>query len=58
MEANDAGETVNHYNFTVTAANDEVVAGLSNGDYDIAALATNVAANLYNKTSGGVQIAP
>ena len=56
MEANDAGETVNHYNFTVTAANDEVVAGLSNGDYDIAALATNVAANLYNKTSGGVQI--
>ena len=33
MEANDAGETVNHYNFTVTAANDEVVAGLSNGDY-------------------------
>lgn len=56
MEANDAGETVNHYNFTVTAANDEVVAGLSNGDYDIAALATNVASNLYNKTSGGVQI--
>ena len=33
-----------------------MVAGLSNGDYDIAALATNVASNLYNKTNGGVQI--
>ena len=33
-----------------------MVAGLANGDYDIAAVATNVAANLYNQTSGGVQI--
>jgi NitT/TauT family transport system substrate-binding protein len=56
MEANDAGETVNHYNFTVAAANDDVVAGLASGEFDIAAVATNVAANLYQKTSGGVQI--
>lgn len=56
MEANDAGETVNRYNFTVTAANDDVVAGLASGEFDIAAVATNVAANLYNKTSGAVQI--
>ena len=56
MEANDAGETVNRYHFTVTAANDDVVAGLASGEFDIAAVATNVAANLYNKTSGGVQI--
>ncbi len=56
MEANDAGETVNTYNFTVSSANDEVVAGLTSGEFDIAAVATNVAANLYNKTDGGVQI--
>ena len=56
MEANDNGGTVNHYNFTVAAANDEVVAGLSSGEFDIAAVATNVALNLYNKTSGAVQL--
>lgn len=56
MEANDAGNTVNHYNFGVVAANDEVVAGLMNGQFDIAAVATNVAANLYNKTDGAVQL--
>ena len=56
MEANDAGETVNNYNFTVAAANDEIVAGLTSGEFDIAAIATNVAANLYNKTNGSVQM--
>lgn len=56
MERNDNGETVNHYNFTVATDNSAVVAGLANGDYDIAAVATNVAANLYNQTSGGMQI--
>ena len=56
MGWNDEGKTANHYNVTVAAANDEVVAGLTNGDFDIAAVATNVAANLYAKTNGGVQI--
>ena len=56
MGWNDEGKTANHYNVTVAAANDEVVAGLSNGTFDIAAVATNVAANLYAKTNGGVQI--
>lgn len=56
MEANDNGETVNSYNFTVASANDEVVAGLTSGEFDIAAVATNVAANLYNKTGGEIQI--
>ena len=56
MEANDNGETVNHYNFTVATANDDVVAGVASGEFDIAAVATNVAANLYQKTSGNVQI--
>ncbi len=56
MNWNDAGKTANHYNFTVATANDDVVAGLANGEFDIAAVATNVAANLYQKTSGKVQI--
>ncbi|MBQ3180497.1 MAG: ABC transporter substrate-binding protein [Firmicutes bacterium] len=56
MEADDAGDTVNNYNFTVAAANDEIVSGLSSGEFDIAAIATNVAANLYNKTNGSVQM--
>ncbi len=56
MEANDAGETVNSYNFSVSSVNDDIVAGLTSGEYDIAAVATNVAANLYNKTDGAVQI--
>ncbi len=61
---NDAGTTTNHYNVTVAADNQQVSAGLINGEFDIAAVATNVASNLYHKTkiissdmTGGVQIA-
>lgn len=50
------GETVQKYNFTVEAENSNIVAAVSNGELDIAAIATNVAANLYNKTDGNVQI--
>lgn len=57
MADNEAGTTANDYHFTVAAANDEVVAKLTSGEADIAAVATNVAANLYHKTSGDVQIA-
>ena len=54
--AADAGETKNTYHITMPGANDEVVAALSKGDADIAAVATNLAATLYNKTSGGVTV--
>lgn len=54
--AADAGETQNTYYITMPGANDEVVAAISNGDADIAAVATNLAATLYNKTSGGVTV--
>ena len=54
--AADAGETQNTYYITMSGANDEVVAAISNGDADIAAVATNLAATLYNKTSGGVTV--
>ena len=45
-----------NYHFTLTPEVTDIVARLSNGDLDIGALPTNVAANLYNKTSGGVKI--
>ena len=44
------------YDFTVAAANDEITAALINGTLDIAAVATNLAATLYQKTQGGVQL--
>ena len=54
--AADAGETENTYHITMSGANDEVVAAISKGEADIAAVATNLAANLYNKTEGGVTV--
>lgn len=52
----EAGETVNTYHFTLSDANDEVVAAIARGEADIAAVATNMAATLYNKTEGGVTV--
>ena len=44
--------------YTVTVKTDasDVTAALINGDVDIAALPTNAAANVFNKTNGGVKI--
>lgn len=54
----DSDATVNHYAYTVATDNNEVVAGLTavDGEFDIAMVASNVAANLYNKTQGDIQI--
>ena len=43
-------------NTTVATENTEVTNALVNGDADIAAIATNVAANLVAKTDGGIQV--
>lgn len=55
---NDANAEQHIGNYTVTVKSDasDVTAALTNGDADIAALPTNAAANLYNKTEGGVRI--
>ena len=50
----DSGETFDRYHFTMPGSNDEVVAAVSNGTTDIACVATNLAATLYNKTDAGV----
>lgn len=54
---NTAGETQNAYNVTIATDNSQITAGLLNGDFDIAAMATNVASTLYQKSDGAIQIA-
>ena len=51
------GNTTLNYNFTVETDASLVTAGLINGSIDIAALPTNAAAAVYNKTNGGIKIA-
>ena len=54
MEENEKGSSLNSYNFTVAGAADEITAGLVSGSVDIAAVPTNLASVLYNKTEGGI----
>lgn len=56
MEQNDKGESINKYEFTVSNAPTDIVSAVASGSLDIAALPTNVACSLYNKTQGGVKI--
>ena len=56
MEANDNDEAANHYNVTIAESPEDVVAKIANGEADIAAVPTNVAASLYQKTSGKVEM--
>ena len=51
-----AAETALDYNFSVESDASAVTAALINGTCDIAALPTNAAATVYNKTEGGVQM--
>lgn len=53
---NDPASLHASYTYTIASDNSELVAGLTNGDIDIATVASNVALNLYNKTDGGVKI--
>ena len=56
MDAAAKGEALQNYAFTVETDASSIVAGLVNGSIDIAALPTNAAATVYNKTQGGVQV--
>lgn len=48
--------TANDYTFTLAGAPDEITGKLISGELDIAALPTNLAATLYNKTEGNIQL--
>lgn len=52
----DSKKTSVDYTVNVVAQPDEIVSKISNGEADIAAIATNLAAKLYNKTNGGISI--
>ena len=56
MDAAAKGEASQNYTFTVETDASNIVAGLVNGSVDIAALPTNAAAAVYNKTQGKVQV--
>lgn len=56
MAQNDAKKTANDYTFNVVDDPTKAVAAITSGSADIAAVPTNLAATLYKKTSGKVQI--
>lgn len=49
-------QALNNYTLTLAGAPDEVTAKIISGEIDIAAVPTNMASVLYNKTEGKVQI--
>ena len=56
MADNTDGLTLNDYTVTVAAQPTDLTGKLTSGELDIAALPTNVAAALYNKTNGAIQM--
>ena len=57
MQSNDTGAASNSYTFEVLSSADEAMAKLIQGEIDIAALPTNVAAAVYNKSEQEVSVA-
>lgn len=56
INKNKNGKTALDYNFSVISDATQVSAGIIGGTIDIAAVPTNLASVLFNKTNGGVQI--
>lgn len=57
MEKSAAGETADNYTFELTSSPDDLVGKVINGELDIIAVPTNLAAVLYNRTEGAIQLA-
>lgn len=56
MSDNENGSTANAYEFTLAGSPDEIVGSIVTGELDIAAVPTNLAATLSQKTEGKVQM--
>ena len=57
MKDSESGETTgNEYTFTLAGSADEVTPALLRGELDMACVPANLAAVLYNKTEGAVQV--
>ncbi|KOF56042.1 MULTISPECIES: ABC transporter substrate-binding protein [Clostridium] len=57
MENQDEKKSALDYKFTLSDSPDELVGKIVNGEIDVAAVPTNLALSLYNKTKGKVQFA-
>jgi NitT/TauT family transport system substrate-binding protein len=57
MEKSAIGNTANNYSFELTSSPDDLIGKVINGELDIIAVPTNLAAVLYNRTEGAVQLA-
>ena len=56
MKAAETDENPDNYEFTLAGAPDEIVGNIIKGEFDIAAVPSNLASVLYNKTEGAVQM--
>ena len=56
MKSQDNKTAKNDYTFSVVSDPTEIVAGMTNGSYDIAACPVNLASTLYNKLQGNIQV--
>ena len=56
MDKAEKNEGLLNYKFNLVGSNEEIVAKIGNKESDIAAVATNLASTLYNKTNGGVSV--
>lgn len=54
---NEADACANNYEFTIASNADAIKAEIIKGDFEVAAIPTNLASVLYNKTEGGLYIA-
>lgn len=57
MQDNEDKKTLNPYEFSMSATADEIVANITKGNLDIAAVPANLASALYNKTEGKISVA-
>lgn len=57
MEKSEQGEALHDYEFSIMGSPDDLVGRIISGEVDIAAVPTNLASVLYNRTNGGVQLA-
>ncbi|MHB8962135.1 MAG: ABC transporter substrate-binding protein [Saccharofermentanales bacterium] len=56
FDDNDNKLTTNRYETLIVGTPDEIVGKISSGELDIAAVPTNLASTIYNKTTGNVQL--
>ena len=56
LEKNSNDESLNKYKVSLAAEATDMISQIASGALDIAAVPTNAAASLYNKTNGGIKI--